>query len=266
MPLFRFVLLASLTTGCATAKLVGERAFCPEDPGVERTIVLEPFFELAELQTTTRTQYAQLASSPYGLGGMGMGGFGTSSFPSNNTVAITQTISEKPFFAKANTLVQIHARVIAEVQRRRPSWRVTSTGGSPLLKGEVTILRTIIQGNELVESNRTLKNLAFGFGLVILPLQLVNITPVEETTRVYGILERFGVDANALSTRLVKYPSQPDFAVNLAGVQSTRREFGLDVMYEEGLLADEKPRAGVLIDGFVDRLSAAMVAIVEEQP
>lgn len=264
MAFLRLLVIASLTTGCATAKLLGEPAFCPQDPGTPRTIVVEPFFELAELQTTTRTQYAQLSSSPYGLGGMGMGGFG-SGFSGNNTVAITQTISEKPFFAKANTLAQLHTRVISEVQRRRPSWRVTSTGGSPLLKGDVTIVRTIIQGNELVESNRTLKNLAFGFGLVILPLQLVNITPVEETQRVYGILERFGVDANALSTRLVKYPSQPDFAVNLAGVQSTRREFGLDVMYEEGLLADEKPRAGVLVEGFVDRLAAAMVAIVEEQ-
>lgn len=262
MPFFRLLIIASLATGCATAKLVGPPSFTPDDPGNARTVIIEPFFELAELQTTTRTQYAQLSSSPYGLGGMGFG----STFPSSNTVAITQQISEKPFFAKAATLAQLQTRVLAEVQRRRPSWRVTSTGGAPLLKGEVSIVRTIIQGNELVESNRTLKNLAFGFGLVIWPLQLVNISPVEETTRVFGILERFGVDANALSTRLVKYPTQPDFAVNLAGVQSVRREFGLDVSYEEGLLADERPRSTVLIDGFVDRLAAAMVAIVEEQP
>jgi len=94
----------------------------------------------------------------------------------------------------------------------------------------------------------------------------VNISPVEETMRVFGILERFNVDAAVLPTRLVRYPSQPDFAVNLAGILSVRHEFGLDVAYEEGLLADEKPRTRVLVDGFVDRLASAVIAIVEEAP
>ncbi|MFZ5446117.1 MAG: hypothetical protein ACOZQL_39385 [Myxococcota bacterium] len=247
-------------SGCATAKLVGERAFTPEDPRVARTVVIEPLFELAELQTSTRTEYAQLSSSPYSMMGFGFGGFS----PMGNTVAVTRTIQEKPFFARPSTLAELQAKVLAEVQRRRPSWRVTSTGGAPLLKGDVTIVRTIIQGNELVASDRTLKNLAFGFGLIIWPLQLINISPVEETTRVFGILERFSMDAAGLPTRLVKYPSQPDYAVNLAQIASVRREFGLDVTYEEGLLADERPRNGVLIDGFVDRLAAAVIALVEE--
>lgn len=265
--LLRWSLLTSvlsLGSGCATARLIGEPAFTPEDPRIERAVVVEPLFELAELQTTTRTEYAQLSSNPYGVGSMGFG----SSFNTmgSNTVAVTREVQEKPMFAKPAMLVELQARVLAEVQRRRPSWRVTSTGGAGLLKGNVTVVRTVIQGNELVESNRSLKNLAFGFGLIIWPLQLVNISPVEETMRVYGILERFNVDAAVLPTRLVKYPSQPDFAVNLAGVTSVRHDFGLDVTYDEGLLADEKPRARVLVDGFIDRLAAAVIAIVEEQP
>jgi hypothetical protein len=257
--------LLCLGSGCATARLVGDRAFTPEDPRVERTVVVEPLFELAELQTTTRTEFAQLSSSPYGFGGMGSN-FNSMNSMGGNTIALTREVQEKPLFAKHPMLVELQARVLAEVQRRRPSWRVTSTGGAGLLKGNVTIVRTVIQGNELVESNRSLKNLAFGFGLVIWPLQLVNLSPVEETMRVYGILERFNVDAAILPARLVKYPSQPDFSVNLAGIGSVRHEFGLDVAYEEGLLADEKPRTRVLVDGFVDRLAAAVIAIVEEAP
>ena len=88
-----------------------------------------------------------------------------------------------------------------------------------MLSGPVTVVRTIIEGNDTVASDRTLKNLAFGFGLIIWPLQFFNINPVEETVRVYGMLERYHLDADGLRQRLVKYPSQPDFAVNLASVQ-----------------------------------------------
>lgn len=256
-PFLLFTLLAG--SGCATARLVGDRAFTPEDPQLARIVVIEPLFELAELQTSTRTEYATLGSG-YGSFGSGFGAMGPS------TVAITRQVQEKPFFAKPTTLVELQHRVLSEVQLRRPSWRVTSTSGAPLLKGPVTVVRTIIEGDDTIASNRTMKNLAFGFGLLIWPLQFFNITPVEETMRVYGLVERFNLDADTLRQRLVKYPSQPDFAVNLASVVPLRREFGLDVTYEEGLLADERPRAGVLIDGFIDRLASAIIALVEEQP
>jgi hypothetical protein len=78
------------------------------------------------------------------------------------------------------------------------------------------------------------------------------------------MVERFPLEAAALKDRLVKYPTQPDFAVNLAGLEPERRQFGLDVTYEEGLLADERPRGPVLVGGFVDRLAAAIIALVEE--
>jgi hypothetical protein len=258
-------LLLLAGSGCATAKLVGPPAFTPEDRGVARTVVIEPFFELAELQTTTRTEYARLSPGMSPLGGYGYGyGSGFGGMPT--TVAVTRQVQEKPFFAKADTLVQLHGLVLREVQRRRPGWRVTSTSGAALLEGQVTVLRTIIEGNDTVASNRALKNLAFGFGLLIWPLQLFHVTPVEETVRVYGTLERFAADGVGLRQRLVKYPSQPDFAVNLAGLEPRRQPFGLDVSYEEGLLADERPRPQVLVQGFVDRLAAAVIAIVEEAP
>lgn len=257
------VLIAVLASGCATAKLVGERAFTPEDPRVARTVVLEPLFELAELQTSTRTEWATLGT------GYGSPGFGFGMTPlgaPGQTVAVTRTVQEKPFFAKPETLTEIQRLVLLEVQRRRPSWRVTSTAGAPLLSGPVTVVRTVIEGNETIATNRALKNLAFGFGLLIWPLQLVHVTPVEETVRVFGLLERFELESAGLSQRLVKYPSQPDFAVNLAGFTPLRRPFGLDLTYEEGLLADERPRPAVLVEGFVDRLASAVIALVEETP
>ena len=252
--------LIALLAGCATARLVGESAFTPQDPKIPRTVVIEPLFELAELQTSTRTEYATIGS------GYGNPGFGSGFNSMGRTVAVTRQVQEKPFFAKPATLVEVQRRVMAEVQRRRPSWRVTSTSGAPLLFGPLTVVRTIIEGNDTVASDRTLKNLAFGFGLLIWPLEFFNINPVEETVRVYGMVERYPLDGDSLRQRLVKYPSQPDFAVNLANVTALRRQFGLDLTYEEGLLADERPRPNVMIDGFVDRLAAAIIALVEEQP
>ncbi len=258
------LLLLLLGTGCATAKLVGPRSVAPDDPGTSRVVVLEPLFELAELQTVNRTEFANVmpGAMPFGPGY----GYGSGFNQMPTTVAVTRQVQEKPFFARAETLVRVHALVLQEVQRRRPSWRVTSTSGAPLLQGELTVVRTIIEGNEYVASNRTLKNLAFGFGLVIWPLQLFHLEPVEETMRIYGTVERFALGADGLRQRLVKYPSQPDFAVNLAGVEARRRPFGLDVTFEEGLLADERPRPGVLTTGFVERLAVAVIALVEEAP
>lgn len=259
-----FILLA-VASSCATAKLIAAPSALPADPQLPRTVIIEPLFELAELQTSTRTEYATLGTG-YGTAdlafGMGLGGLGSPS----GTVAITRQVQEKPFFAKPTTLAEVHQQVIALVQQRRPSWRVTSTSGAPVLEGPVMVVRTVIEGNDTIATDRPLKNLAFAFGLVIWPLQLFNLTPVEETVRVYGLVERFQVDANGLKQRLVKYPSQPDFAVNLANVPALRRSFGLDITYEEGLLADERPRSPLLISGFVDRLATAVIALVEEQP
>lgn len=261
---FSAVLLCS--SGCATAQLAQERAFFPPDPGVQRTVVLEPLFELANWQTTTRTEYARVVGNPFGSTGMlGYGsGFGSSAYPT--TVAVTREVREKPLFARTEVMTEIHRRLLNEVQRRRPAWRVTSTSGTSALRGDVTVVRTIIEGNQTAASDRALKNLALGFGFVIWPLELIHIDPVHETVRVMGLVERFNAPAELLGQRLVRYPTQPDFAVNLSGLTPLRRPFGLDVSYTEGILASEYPRTLVLLDGFVDRLASAVIALVEEPP
>lgn len=253
-------LLVALGSGCATAHLVGPPPVAAPDPGGARTVVLEPFFESAEWRTRQTTEYVQVSPNP--LYGGYYGGY--SSMPS--TVALNRQVVEKPLFARVEVLADLHRRLLGELQKLRPSWRVTSTSGLPLIIGPVTVVRTVIAGNELTASDRTLKNLAFGFGFVIWPLEILAGFPVQETQRAWGALERYEGDAVALRARLVRYPTQPDSAVNLAGFTPLRHEFGLDVAYEEGLLASELPRTGVLIDGLVQRLAVAMVAIVEEPP
>lgn len=260
------VLLLLAVTGCATAKLAQDRAFFPPDPGLPRTVVLEPLFEMADWQTSTRTEYAQVVGSPYSpYRSTALMGYGGSSY-SPTTVAVTREVQEKPLFARTEVMAEIHRRLLGELQRRRPSWRVTSTSGASALKGEVTVVRTIIEASPTAASDRALKNLALGFGFVIWPLQLIHIDPVHETVRVVGLLERFGTLGESLEQRLVRYPTQPDFAVNLSGLSALRRPFGLDVAFTEGVLANELPRAAVLIEGFVDRLASAVIAIVEEPP
>jgi hypothetical protein len=180
------------------------------------------------------------------------------------TVTIQRQVQEKPLYAQVPSLTAEHRAVLQEVQKMRPSWRVSSTSSLAALEGPVSIVRVIVRNSELVESNRAFKNLAFAFGLVLWPLELFNIWPVTETQRVYGALERYQTDAATAKARLVRYETQPDYAFNAAGYTPLGRAFGLDVTYEEGLLADETPRKIVLPEGFAQRLAAAVVALVEE--
>lgn len=256
-------LVCLLTSGCATARLVGERATVPPDPGQLRTIVIEPLFEVADWQTTTKTEYARVMSSP-GFGGVGLGYGPSMGTMAPSTIAMSRQVQEKPLFARPAVLAEVQRRLIPTVQKLRPAWRVTSTSGAPVLSGEVVVVRTIVEGNEIIESDRTLKNVAFGFGLIIWPLEILAAMPVRESERVFGRVERFALSAELMKSRLVRYPTQPDYAVSLEGLSPLRREFGLDVTYEEGLLANEAPRANVLIEGFVERLAAAVVALLEE--
>lgn len=237
-----------LTTGCATAKLVGPNPIVPPDPGERRVVVLEPFFESAEWRTTVKTEHASLVG-PYGR---------------PQDVVIQRQVVEKPLYARVQSLAAEHQAVLAEVQKLRPSWQVTSTGGMSALSGPVTVVRTIVGEMEVVESNRALKNLACGFGVVIWPLLLFNLSPVRETHRVYGVLERFDAEADSLRPRLLRYPTQPDFAVDTRGLEPLRRSYGLDLTFEEGVLASEAEREPVLLGGFAQRLAAAVIAIVEE--
>ena len=143
-------ILAGSTLGCATARLVGQPIAVPADQGVRHVVVLEPFFENAAWETATKTDYAQV----YAPNGMPY------------EVALQRNIADKPVYARIRSLEQEHRRVLAEVQRLRPSWQVTSTGGLPALSGPVSLVRVVVREPETIESNRTFKNLAFAFGLV----------------------------------------------------------------------------------------------------
>jgi hypothetical protein len=253
------VLIGMLLTGCATARLAGEPPFVPADTGAVRSVVLEPFFETAEWTTSVKTEMATVMGTNPGFGiGMSSG----SAF--SHDVAVQRTVTDKPMFAKVPSLADEHRQVLQALQRMRPGWKILSTGAATSLQGPATLVRVIINDSELVESDRYLKNLAFGFGLIILPLQLINISPVHETVRVYGAINRFDLDAQAIPGRYVRYPTQPDFAVNTSNLPAVERRFGLDVAYTEGVLANELPRDGVLLEGFSLKLAAAIVALVEE--
>jgi hypothetical protein len=248
--------------GCTPAHLIGQRA--PRDAlsvAPARTVVVEPLFDRAEWKTSTRTEFITVP----GNAGFGTG-IGMTPAGGPTTVAINRTVTELPLFARPKTLAEIHQRLVPAIAALRPTWTVVSPAAAPTLKGLATVVRTVIDGNELVQSDRPLKNAAFAFGLLLWPLQFIAARPVEETQRVGGLLERVALDPPGLQQRLVKYATQPDYAVNFSGLSQQRQPFALDVEYEEGLFADETPRTSVLIDGFVEKLAFAIVTFVEEGP
>jgi hypothetical protein len=172
----------------------------------------------------------------------------------------------KPLLAQVAALAAEHRLVLDQVKKLRPSWKVTSTSGLQALDGPVTVVRTIIESSSIIGTDRPLKSTAFAFGLVLFPLQIYNFWPVTETERAYGTLQRFASDAATVKAKLVRYKTQPDSAFDATGLTPLQRDFGLDMTYEEGLLADEEPRKNVLIEAFSERLASAIVAIVEEGP
>lgn len=251
----RFLLLIAplLCVGCSAAKHMGPPLVdVPPKRRGPVTLILEPFFEQARLVTKEKTQIA--TARPMGIGPY-------SGAPHN--VTVTQRVEEKPLLARVAVLTDLHSRVLFEVKRRRPEWNVQSTGALQTLTGPVTIVRTVVGDSEIIGSNRGIRNLAFGFGLIIWPLMIMAAGPVEETQRVFGTLWRFDVDANALGTKLIRYPTQPDFAIDTRGLAAKDQRFGLDIMYEEGLFAPENSRDSVLIDGFALQLAGAVIAMAE---
>jgi len=103
-----------------------------------------------------------------------------------------------------------------------------------------------------------------GFGRALLPpLWIFSFTPVEEVQRVHGQMQRFEADAADVRARLLRYPTQPDFAVDTRGLIPTNLPYALDLEYEEGIFASEKDREPVLVSGFIQRLAAATVVLVE---
>ncbi len=237
----------ALTTGCASARLSGPPPMTIE-PRVGRTVVvIEPFFENTQLRTVTHHDRVDVNSG--------------SMTPASITIA--REVREKPVHARPDALAVQYGQVIAEVQRLRPDWRVVSTGTLPVMGDEqVVLVRTVLGEAEVVQSNRLFKTVAAYASFLILPL-FYAVPPVSETQRVSGLLSLYRTDAVSAKNRLIRYPTQPDFAVDTRGLSPQKQPFGLDVTYEEGVFANERAREPVVIEGLSRQLATAVVALVE---
>ncbi|MFL5321405.1 MAG: hypothetical protein ACJ790_17220 [Myxococcaceae bacterium] len=250
------VLFLALITGCAAAKRTGPPLVEVPNTRGPTTVVLEPFFEQARTEIVERASNAQV--SPIGGGLYGGGFYGPQS------VTVIEKVEQKPLLAQPAVLAQLHGMVMQELKRRRPDWDVLSTSVlTQQTSGNVVLVRTVVGDTVTVSSDRSLRNLSFGFGLIIPPLLILAFQPVHEAQRVYGSLFRYETDASAFKSKLLRYPTQPDFAVDTRGVPFREQPFGLDTEYEEGIFANDRLRDPVLIDGFAAQLAGAIIALVE---
>lgn len=260
-PLFCVVLgLLALGPGCATARLVGPPLQAPPTRVGEMHVVLEPFFETSHWRVQTEARTATVYPGQYGGGYGGYRPYG-SGIPQD--VTLYQQVAHKAVYARPQVLAQEQSLVLAEVQRLRPGWRVYSTAALQSITGPVVLVRTVVGDSEVIAGNRTLMSLAFGFSFVLPPLFLLQINPVDETQRISGSLQRYDVDATTLKAKLLRYATQPDFAVDTRGLAQRTQAFALDIEYQEGLLASEASRDPVLVRGFVQKLAAATIALIE---
>ena len=228
------------------------------------TVVIEPFFDTSSWKTQTKLEPvintgAMTPTVPYY--GPYYGAFGP--YPGDE-VAIT--VQVKNVFNRVDILAQEHAQVLSSVSRQRPKWRVVSTSALNSTSGPVTLVRVVVGESELLASDRSYKTTALVFGVFIWPLLLLQIGGVDETQRVWGLLDRYEADAVQLRPRLLRYPTQPDFAVDTRGLLATPQPFGLTLSYNEGVGASDQSRETVLVQGFIDRLSTAIIALVEGVP
>ena len=267
--------LVGLGWGCATARLVGPgpSVLAPQAGAPSVSVVIEPFFENAQWKVSTEARMATVYPGSSGYGGMGYGGYdpryggGAAYGPYGGglpqDVTYYQQVASKPVYARPQVLAQEQAQVVAEVQRLRPNWRVYSTSALQQLQGPVTLVRVVVGELELLGSNRPAKRLAFIFGFICPPLWLFDIGPVRETQRVNGMLFRYQAESTVLKAKLLRYATQPDFAVDTRGLVPRQQPVAMDIEYQEGLFASDASREPVVVRGFTDRLAAATVALVE---
>jgi hypothetical protein len=246
--------------GCAAARLTSRPLAPPPDNRGPTVLVVEPFFETSQWTTTRQAETTTVynpgymspysgAYSPYYGSGMGAG----------MPVTMYREVSDKPPVSRVPALAAEQQIVIREIQRLRPNWQVLSTGGVQALSGPMTLVRVVLGDSLVTDSDRTLKNMICTVGLGIPAL----FVKVRETVTVQGGVIRYETDADAIKGHLLRYPSQPDFAVDTRGLTPTNQTFGLDVSYEEGVLAPDRPREQALVEGFAQRLALALIALVE---
>ena len=264
-------LLAASSLGCNPAVLTG-----PPPPAIPLqtppplTVVIEPFFDTSGWKTETHlepllTPNGTTVGFGSGYGPYGpYGAYGSAFGPYPDEVAIT--VQVKNVFNRVDILAQEHAQVLSSVSRMRPKWRVESTAALQSLDGPVTLVRVVVGESEVIASDRSYKKTAFIFGIFIPPLLLLQIGGVDESQRVFGLLDRYQADALQLRPRLLRYQTQPDFAVDTRGLPPTAQPFGIELSYNEGVNASATARDTVLVQGFIERLATAIVALVEGVP
>jgi hypothetical protein len=268
-----FSLLLAAHLGCNPAVLTG-----PPPPTIPPrlpppvTVVVEPFFDISGWKTETHLEpVLSPAGTTLGYGGYGggYGGYGYSPYgPYGAGVPdeVAITVQVKNVFNRVDILALEHAQVLSSISRLRPTWRVESTGALASLVGPVTLVRVVVGESEVVQSDRSYKKTAFVFGIFLPPLLLLQIGGVDESQRVFGLLDKYEADALQLRSRLLRYPSQPDFAVDTRGLSATAQPFGLELSYNEGVNSSATAQETVLVQGFIERLSTAIVALVEGVP
>lgn len=235
-------------SGCTAAKLTGKPDLPPlPPPSTPRTVVIEPFFEDASWVQKTATEYARVFNM--------WGG--------EQDVQMIRTYAEKPLYAQVPALASEQKQLIAELHRLRPDWRVVSTGDLPAISGPVTFIRVVLGSGEIVASDRGLKSLAFGFGFVLPPLWLFEITPVTESQHLNATVQRIEADAAELRGRLLRYPTQPDFAVDTRGLLAQTVPLAAEFEYQEGLFAPEQSRVPALSEGVSQRLASVLVRVLD---
>jgi hypothetical protein len=251
--------------GCNSAVLTGAPPpTIPPRLPPPLTVVIEPFFDTSGWKTETHLEPVlspEGTTLGYGSGGYGYGAYGSAFGPYPTEVAIS--VQVKNVFNRADVLAQEHAQVLSAVSHLRPEWRVESTGALPSLTGPVTLVRVVVGQSEVVASDRSYKSTAFIWGIFIPPLLLLQLGGVDESQRVFGLLDKYQADALQLRPRLLRYPTQPDFAVDSRGLQATAQPFGLELSYNEGVNSSTTAQDTVLVQGFIERLATAIVALVE---
>lgn len=210
-------------------------------------MVVEPFFENARFD---RKPWLQNYTTWSGGGA-----------PREETVY--REVQVKPVFARVPSLEVEHRIVIDEMRKLRPDWKIVSTGELPAIHGPVKMVRVVVGDDEVVGSNRAMLTLATTFGMIIWPLLLVNVNPVREVTQVQGSLTLYDADAADLRARLLRYQTQPDYAIDTRELTPRVQPFAVNVEYEEGIFANEERRGPALLRGFSERLAPAIVALVE---
>ncbi|HXX32119.1 MAG TPA: hypothetical protein VEJ89_15565 [Myxococcaceae bacterium] len=272
-PRVSLLALLGASVACNSAVLTGEPSpLIPPRLPPPVTVAVEPFFDSSQWKTETQLQEVTVLPPPGMSVGMGAGypGYYGSPYGSYGAyptdVTVSTTVSVKSVFNRVDVLAAEQAQVIAAVAQMRPAWTVRSTGSLQTLSGPVHLVRVVVGESTVVSSDRTYKTVAFGFGIIIWPLLLLQIGGIDETQVVYGLMDLYTADSSQLRSRLLRYPTQPDFAVDTRGLPTVPQPFGLEVSYNEGVASSSQAHDATLIKGFVQRLSVAIVALVEGVP